>query len=157
VALMNPTRQEEDDGWFGDGSAFDSGEELAAALLELAGTPTEARALVAEQPASLFEERMGGDLMFELLRPETGRRGGSVETTARARSWGAVNTPLTWTVRKPGSIELPQRKPGKTGWSIRSSVAMLQRTEEVLLSLREEAVGATLVAASRAVRTGKRK
>jgi hypothetical protein len=34
---------------------------------------------------------------------------------------------------------------------------MLQRTEEVLLSLREEAVGATLVAASRAVRTGKRK
>lgn len=156
---MNPAIDVAEDGWFGDGSAFDSGEDLAAALLELAGKPVEARAALAEEPASsVFEERMGSDLMFEMLRPEHDERGRSIETTARARSWGSVsNTPLTWTVRTPGSAEVPQRTPGKTGWSIRSSVAMLQRTEEVLLSLREEAVSQTLAAASRAVRTGKRK
>ena len=31
----------QDDEWFGEGSAFDSGEDLAAALFALAGTPRE--------------------------------------------------------------------------------------------------------------------
>ena len=158
MALMSPAIDEEEDGWFGEGSAFDSGEDLAAALLELAGTPVQAVAAEAEERSG-FEERAGSDLMFELLRPQKGGADETVEATAHASKWSSATQSQTqartWTVRSPGSLDLPARKPGKTGWSIRSSVQLLQRTEEVMLSLREEAVNATLVAAARAVRTAK--
>lgn len=158
MALMSPAIEEEEDGWFGEGSSFDSGEDLAAALMELAGTPVEALAetlATDSEERSSFEERAGSDLMFEMLRPQQGGADATVEGMAQPSRWASVNQPQTWSVRTPGSLDLPARKPGKTGWSIRSSVQLLQRTEEVMLSLREEAVSATLVAAARAVKTAR--
>lgn len=154
MALMSAAIDEEEDGWFGEGSAFDCGEDLAAALMDLAGTPVEALAADTEARSN-FEERAGSDLMFELLRPQQAGSDATIEGMAQPSRWASVNQPQTWSVRTPGSLELPARKPGKTGWSIRSSVQLLQRTEEVMLSLREEAVSATLVAASHAVKTAR--
>ena len=152
MALLNPVVEEEEDGWFGEGSAFDSGEDLAAALMNLAGVPV-SRATAVEEPAgSVFEQEMRSkDMIFELLTPAgSGAASASLEGTAPARKW-SDDQALTWTVREPGSMSLPARKPGKTGWSIRSSVLLLQRAEEVLITLREEAVDRSLVAASRAI------
>lgn len=152
VALLDPTTvEEEEDGWFGDGSAFDSGEDLAAALMNLAGRPV-GRAAVDEEPGtSVFEEHQrSNDMIFELLTPATGEVR-SLEATAPPRKWSTDGEAHTWTVREPGSMTLPSRKPGKTGWSIRSSVLLLQRAEEVLISLREEAVDRSLLHASRAI------
>lgn len=152
VALLDPTTvEEEEDGWFGDGSAFDSGEDLAAALMNLAGTPV-GRAAAVEAPAgSVFEEQMrSNDMIFELLTPATGEVR-SLEASAPPRKWSSDGEAHTWTVREPGSMTLPSRKPGKTGWSIRSSVLLLQRAEEVLVSLREEAVDRSLLHAARAI------
>ena len=149
---MDPTIDEEEDGWFGEGSAFDSGEDLAAALMNLAGVPV-GRAAQEEEPAgSVFEEQMrSNDMIFELLSPaSSGTEARSIEGTPPARKWSDGQA-LTWTVREPGSVELPARKPGKTGWSIRSSVLLLQRAEQVLISLREEAVDRSLIAASHAI------
>jgi hypothetical protein len=152
VALLDPTTvEEEEDGWFGDGSAFDSGEDLAAALMNLAGTPV-GRAAVAEEPvASVFEEHQrSNDMIFELLTPATGEVR-TLEATAPPRKWSSDGQAHTWTERQPGSMTLPSRKPGKTGWSIRSSVLLLQRAEEVLIILREEAVDRSLLHAARAI------
>ena len=151
MALLNPVIEEEEDGWFGEGSAVDSGEDLAAALMNLAGVPV-GRVAVAEEPAvSVFEEQMrSNDMIFELLTP-AGGESRSLEATAPPRKWSSDGEAHTWTERKPGSMSLPARKPGKTGWSIRSSVLLLQRAEEVLISLREEAVDRSLTHASRAI------
>ena len=121
MALHDAAPDEEED-WFGEGSAFDSGEELAAALLAIAGT-TRARVPVAAAAA--------------------------VAAVAVAEP---PRVPLTWTVRSPGSVPLPPRQPGRSGWSIRSSVQMLRRTEEVIQNLREDAVAASFDAAARAIR-----
>lgn len=147
---MNPnsTIAEEEDGWFGDGSAFDSGEDLAAALMELAGVATQK--LVTHARVVEVEDRGPRDMTFELLRPHQPEPERHVIATVRSRSWSPADQPLTWSVRSPGAEEVPSRQPGKTGWSIRSSVQMLQRTEEVMLKVREEAVSAALVAAARA-------
>ena len=151
---MNPAVEDEEDGWFGEGSAFDSGEDLAAALMELAGVPTGITFVEQESPATQLEEAgRPRDLTFEMLRPSH-HTADTVAASSVGR-WSSVNKPLTWTVRTPGSADVPARSPGKSGWSIRSSVAMLQRTEEMLLTLREEAVAATLIAASQAIRTSK--
>jgi len=123
VALHDAAPDEEED-WFGEGSAFDSGEELAAALLAIAGT-TRARVPVAAAAAV------------------------AVAAVAVAEP---PRVPLTWTVRSPGSVPLPPRQPGRSGWSIRSSVQMLRRTEEVIQNLREDAVAASFDAAARAIR-----
>ena len=156
---MHPTTsEEEEDGWFGDGSAFDSGEDLAAALLELAGVPADAAVAlpavrhVAVRRAAKPEliQRGRRDLIFEMLRPSGSEPEQDIMATARAHTWSSVNQPLTWTVRSPGSVSVPPRQPGKTGWSIRSSVQLLQRTEEVMQRVREEAVSNALVAAARA-------
>lgn len=151
MVLLDPTTvEEEEDGWFGDGSAFDSGEDLAAALMNLAGTPVGRAAIVEEPAGSVFEEQMrSNDMIFELLAPATGEVR-SLEASAPPRKWSDGEA-QTWTVREPGSMTLPSRKPGKTGWSIRSSVLLLQRAEEVLISLREEAVDRSLLHASRAI------
>ncbi|MBV8527615.1 MAG: hypothetical protein JOZ75_04820 [Candidatus Dormibacteraeota bacterium] len=153
MALLDPTTvEEEEDGWFGDGSAFDSGEDLAAALMNLAGRPV-ARTAVADEEAgsSVFEEHQrSNDMIFELLTRATGEIR-SLEVTAPPRKWSSDGQAHTWTERKPGSMSLPARKPGKTGWSIRSSVLLLQRAEEVLITLREEAVDSSLTHAARAI------
>ena len=117
AVALNDLAPEDDDDWFGEGSVFDSGEELAEALLTLAGSAAPVVAPAA--PVAVAEP---------------------------------PRVPLTWTVRSPGSVPLPPRQPGRGGWSIRSSVQVLRRTEEVLQNLREEAVAASLDAAARAIR-----
>ena len=124
VAVSDPLPADDEDDWFGEGSAFDSGEDLAAALLAIAAT--------ARAPVMVAEPAPAG-------------------RAAAARPAPVAQT-LTWTVRRPGSVSIPMRQPGRTGWSIRSSVQVLHRTEEVMRHLREEAVVATFHHAARAVR-----
>lgn len=148
---MNPMTEEEEDGWFGEGTAFDSGEDLAAALMELAGVATQK--LVTHDRVAEVQERGPRDMTFELLRPHQPEPERHVTASARTNSWSPTDQPLTWSVRSAGTVPVPARQPGKTGWSIRSSVQLLQRTEEVLQHVREEAVSVALVAAARAFTT----
>ncbi|MBV8445427.1 MAG: hypothetical protein JOZ92_05870 [Candidatus Dormibacteraeota bacterium] len=54
-------------------------------------------------------------------------------------------------MRQPGIELLPPRQPGRTGWSIRNSVRMLEQLEDIMRRLREEAVTAAFIAAARAM------
>jgi len=140
-----PAETPEEDDWFGEGNAFESGEELAAALLALATQPdVDEPAAVAAEPAMLtapdsgdsFVLVDGRDLAPVIPRPQT-----AAPAPAPKR---------TWSVRSPGAVALPPRAPGKSGWSIRNSVMVLQHTEEILNKLRQEAVAVSLLAAARA-------
>ena len=131
MALNDPAPDEEED-WFGEGSAFDSGEELAAALLAIAVSTRAPAAAPAPLPVPVAAAAASVAAAVAVAEPP--------------------RVPLTWTVRSPGSVPLPPRQPGRSGWSIRSSVQMLRRTEEVMQNLREDAVAASFDAAARAIR-----
>jgi len=136
----------EEEDWFGEGNAFESGEELASALLAMAEHPAmEAAAASVPEPAVLTAP--GTADSFHLvdgrnLAPVAARAPLVIE---------AVKPQRAWAVRSPGAVALPPRAPGRSGWTIRNSVKVLQHTEEILDALREEAVVATLRAASRAL------
>ena len=92
----------QDDEWFGEGSAFDSGEDLAAALFALAGTTRGATTAV-PQPEIIWPEPVpAADPVFEeVQRPaglEGARRPGS-QYGSRATS----ASPGSWSVRSPAS------------------------------------------------------
>ena len=143
----------QDDEWFGEGSAFDSGEDLAAALFALAGTSTDAvrpaeviwPAPVAPPSDSMFEEVARPDALAGARRP------GSLYGDAKA----ATATPSNWSVRSPGAQLLPPKVSGKTGWTIRNSVTVLHRTEDAIAQLREEAVAMAFLAAAEACGRGR--
>ncbi|MBV8193960.1 MAG: hypothetical protein JOY80_00380 [Candidatus Dormibacteraeota bacterium] len=144
MAIYDPTRaDDEEDDWFGEGSVFDSGEELAAALLAMSnGEPGPPPVAIAEEPP-LERPRQS---IFEIIRPYTPER------DTRQRTEAEPAQPLTWSVRAPGVVVMPPRQPGRTGWSIRSSVQVLRQTEEVMDRLREDAVASAFSAAARALR-----
>jgi hypothetical protein len=58
-------------------------------------------------------------------------------------------------VRKPGEQLLPPTVSGRSGWTIRNSVAVLHRTEEAIAHLREEAVAMAFLAAAEACGRGR--
>ena len=149
----------QDDEWFGEGSAFDSGEDLAAALFALAGTTRIDSIPKAESvwPAAIEDLRVPqGDSDFvEVARTgslDGARRPGSPPSAARTVTTTAS---ASWSVRKPGEQLLPPTVSGRSGWTIRNSVAVLHRTEEAIAHLREEAVAMAFLAAAEACGRGR--
>jgi hypothetical protein len=147
----------QDDEWFGEGSAFDSGEDLAAALFALAGTTRIDSIPKAESvwPAAIEDLRVPkGDSDFvEVARTgslDGARRPDSTPTGTRP----ATTASTTWSVRQPGEQLLPPTVSGRSGWTIRNSVAVLHRTEEAIAHLREEAVAMAFLAAAEACGRG---
>jgi len=150
---IEPTRSysrdtDDDDDWFGEGSVFESGEQLASALLALAGAdePAEAElpgigAVEHPEPAYVQPDR------FVVAQSH----GGVATLPARTVPQVGTAPAHTWSVRVPGTVPIPPRIPGKSGWSIRNSVKMLHRAEQVLVLLREDALEVTLIAAARAL------
>jgi hypothetical protein len=144
----------QDDEWFGEGSAFDSGEDLAAALFALAGT-ARGMTTAAPQPETIWSPPLpaADDVFVEVQRPaalEGARRPGSqYGTRSTSTSSGS------WSVRSPGEQLLPPTVSGRSGWTIRNSVAVLHRTEDAIARLREEAVAMAFLAAAEACGRGR--
>jgi hypothetical protein len=147
--------QAPDEEWFGEGSAFDSGEDLAAALFAMAGVaPVEMAPAVAEviwpvvavsDTETVFEEVQRPGAVAEAARPYASR-GPSMSSSASPRSWS---------VRTPGDALLPPTVSGRSGWTIRNSVAVLHRTEDAIARLREDAVAMAFLAAAEACGRGR--
>jgi hypothetical protein len=144
----------QDDEWFGEGSAFDSGEDLAAALFALAG----ATRITESPPAEIIPTApvpAPNPVFLEVQRPadfEGARRPGSSNGPAARSTSGAATS---WSVRSPGEHLLPPKVAGRTGWTIRNSVAVLHRTEDAIARLREEAVAMAFLAAAEACGRGR--
>jgi hypothetical protein len=143
-----------DDEWFGEGSAFDSGEDLAAALFALAGVthsddPPEAEVTPPPLPVPQVESAF-----FEVERPaavDSARR----PYSSRGRTTAPSAPPRSWSVRAPGDALLPPTVSGRSGWTIRNSVAVLHRTEDAIAHLREDAVAMAFLAAAEACGRGR--
>src|SRR4051794_18380510 len=99
--------------WFGDGTSFDSGEDLAAALFAMAGAPVPDL----EEPPQI--EEVGRPFAPAIL---------SVNTS----SFKVVepgSRPAAWSVRGPG---VPMPREGTDRWGIRHGVQILKRTEQMM-------------------------
>ena len=143
ISSETPTQSDpnvslDDEDWFGDGSAFDSGEELAAALMSMSGSISPAATQIA---ASRANDAQAGELpAFEAAEfpPLAGSvpefQIGSSTSPTGAGSWNRRVTS------------------GDTRWSIRNSVKTLKMTEDVVRRLREEAVEVAWRAASISIR-----
>jgi len=140
--------------WFGDGSVFDSGEDLASALAGLASGelvwPVDALNLpgisvpaagpsghAAPSPAVPWPP--GGPAFLPQPADEF-----QVATLPSARG----GPPPGWSLRSAPPVSRPRRLAGaaaseRSGWSIRQSVQMLRMTEDTLYRLREEAAQLT--------------
>jgi hypothetical protein len=145
-----------DDEWFGEGSAFDSGEDLAAALFALAGATN--RGLAPEEaevsPPVAAPVPPVESAFFEVDRPtalESARR----PYSSRGHTTTSSAPPRSWSVRPPGDALLPPTVSGRSGWTIRNSVAVLHRTEDALARLREDAVAMAFLAAAEACGRGR--
>ena len=129
------------DDWFGEGSVFDTGEELAAALMSLSGAAASWRlALPVSDP-----EPAKSRVAREAPKPA----GLSPASTAPPADEFLIATmpssrgrePSGWSARLaalPASVR-PAAGGARAGWSIRQSVQILRVTEEILGRLREEA------------------
>jgi hypothetical protein len=146
AAAAPAVEEEEEEDWFGEGNAFESGEELASALMALAAHPQPEASAAIEAAQPLVFTAPGVEGSFVLAEPA------GVVTARRPQAARAEPPPRRWSVRASGTMALPPRAAGRSGWSIRNSVKVLQETEKVLTSLRQEAVAAALLAASRALR-----
>ena len=147
-----------DDEWFGEGSAFDSGEDLAAALFALAGATRIDSIPNAESvwPGALEDLRVpeGDSDFIEVARTgslDGARRPNSTPSGTRT----ATTASASWSVRQPGEQLLPPTVSGRSGWTIRNSVAVLHRTEQAIAQLREEAVAMAFLAAAEACGRGR--
>ena len=139
-----------DDEWFGEGSAFDSGDDLAAALFALAGVESP-EAEIAPPPAPVPQVESA---FFEVDRPaalDSARR----PYASRGRITAPSTPPRSWSVRAPGDALLPPTVSGRSGWTIRNSVTVLHRTEDAIAHLREDAVAMTFLAAAEACERGR--
>jgi hypothetical protein len=149
----------QDDEWFGEGSAFDSGEDLAAALFALAGTSVKASTTATAIPTPeinwpSFVAPDSDPVFVEVERP-TGLDGAGRPGSQYGGARGAASNPNTWSVRSPGEQLLPPTMSGRKGWTIRNSVAVLHRTEDAIAKLREEAVAMAFLAAAEACGRGR--
>jgi hypothetical protein len=150
----------DDDDWFGEGSAFDSGEELANALMALAGGGTAPTAAAVRARTDWNEDDAGGGEAFEpLIRS---RAGDSTTGGHAAAEFQVASMPS----RRGSSLRDPQTAPGRwsapgtndraqrTGWAIRQSVQILKTTEDIIRRIREEAVDVSWRAAFTAMSEG---
>jgi hypothetical protein len=146
----------QDDEWFGEGSAFDSGEDLAAALFALAGTSVKASATATPAPEITWPSFVAPDadpVFVEVERP-AGLDGANRPGSQYGGAKGSASS-STWSVRSPGEQLLPPTMSGRKGWTIRNSVAVLHRTEDAIAKLREEAVAMAFLAAAEACGRGR--
>jgi hypothetical protein len=142
VATAAPPAEDED--WFGEGSMFESSEDLAAALFALAETADPAaggQVAPAPRPEPVAETI---DNTFEVFEPLGAGRAPEKAPAPRA--------PNSWGLRKAGTVLLPAKRPGHTGWTIRNSVQVLHQTEEAMAKLREQAVTTAFMSAAEAFR-----
>ncbi len=143
-----------DDEWFGEGSAFDSGEDLAAALFALAGASPASRPQVAEVIWPTRPAVETGPVFVEVQR-HGAAEDGSRPAPSPAASSSTASSSRSWSVRPPGDPLLPRTMSGRSGWTIRNSVAVLHRTEDAIARLREEAVEMAFLAAAEACGRGR--
>jgi hypothetical protein len=144
-----------DDEWFGEGSAFDSGEDLAAALFALAGIDSRDEPPVAEVTVPLAPVAEPDSMFIEVQRPNASDAARRRPSSAPARPPASSAAPRSWSVRTPGAALLPPTVSGRSGWTIRNSVAVLHRTEDAIAHLREEAVAMAFLAAAEACGRGR--
>jgi len=140
-----------DEEWFGEGSAFDSGEDLAAALFALAGASPDTR------PQVVRPSRPGteADPVFVEVQRHGANEDGTRSASYAAGGSNGGSSSRTWSVRPPGESLLPRTVSGRSGWTIRNSVAVLHRTEAAIARLREEAVEMSFLAAAEACGRGR--
>jgi hypothetical protein len=128
----SPVDEEED--WFGEGSSFDSGEDLAAALFAMAGDAPAVQEPVesAKGPAILTIDTSG----FRV-----------VESIGNRNAAAGKADKTDWSVRETSARE----QSVEPRWGLRHSVQILKRTEQVMARLQRDAVEVTFSAASLAV------
>ena len=143
-----------DDEWFGEGSAFDSGEDLAAALFALAGA-TRGAVVTPVEIAEPIPSAPDAESDFVEVRRSAAVGDARRANPERAAARAPGRSPKSWSIRAPGDQLLPPTVSGRSGWTIRNSVAVLHRTEEALARLREEAVSMAFLAAAEAVGRGR--
>jgi hypothetical protein len=139
--------------WFGEGSVFDTGEELATALAALGSGqmvwPVDALELSGVSVPSPGPAGGPGEGTAEWppARPTTPPQPPDEFQVATMPS-SRGGPPTGWGRRAAVSISRPRRlgggaTPERSGWSIRQSVQMLRMTEDTLYRLREEAAQLT--------------
>jgi hypothetical protein len=137
------------DEWFGEDTAFDSGEDLAAALLAMAGIgpagpsrSPDAAALdampVVAAPAPTTIAAAAPVAEFQVAEMPSFGIEAAHTTLPGVSAWRGVRPMETGTQR--------------SGWSIRQSVQTLRLTEDILQRLREEAAELAWVLAAAARR-----
>jgi hypothetical protein len=150
---------------FGETAPFTTIADLAAALPDrppaavmLLPIPTTTEEAADNEEAEPQDGDEALRALFEIIQhersePETPRaqREASWRPSAQPREAGVMHAGK-WSVRIPGVEPLPQRQPGRTGWSIRNSIRILRRAEDLTLRLRQEAVIVAFDGASRALR-----
>ncbi|GAC1339698.1 MAG: hypothetical protein NVSMB29_07450 [Candidatus Dormibacteria bacterium] len=172
----------DDDDWFGVGSSFDSGEELAAALVAFGTARPPARAAIEAGPEPPGDgSETGGDPARSALgqAPATGLGSapagarpagsppGSPRTEGRPRrpvpggrpagqGIDASSWPTISARAAPAPAGVPAGQASGPGWQIRQGVRSLRRAEEALERLREEAILVAWAAASAALRRARR-
>ena len=160
-----PALGEAGDDWFGDGTAFNSQAELAAALHAMSEAPlapvqrqSHVPAADTDRAGDVGDDAADGvvsdaDVTFELVEH---RSPAAPVPRPKAAKPHAESEPsvATWSVRVPGVQLLPQRQPGRTGWSLQNSVRILRQADELVLRLREEAIVTAFSATARALRGG---
>lgn len=120
---------EEAEDWFGEGTSFDSGEDLAAALFAMAGAPPPE---VDEVPPL---EEVGRSFTPAILSVDQSSFK-VVEPGTRTPNWAVRDTPAPSPPRDPNNP-----------WSIRHGVQILKRTEQMMARLQRDAVEVTFAAA----------
>jgi hypothetical protein len=155
----------DDDDWFGDGSAFDSGEDLAAALFAMAGAdaPSEmadtsplAAAVAAVAPPRAAPQPPAppraapavpdGPAVFEKFHVAA-----APSTPVIDEQWVPIARPGFPAAEEPGPWKERPVRGDRKGWSIRQGVTMLKMTEEVITRLRVDAIEVAWAAAGVAV------
>jgi hypothetical protein len=120
----------DEDDWFGDGSAFDSGEDLAAALMAFAGVTDPGMDPGGAANPSFEVAEYNPAQVAQVPRPQAPTEFQLAELPATARP-EAASVRSGWGQRTGAQ---------RGGWAIRNSVKMLKTTEDVMRRLREDAV-----------------
>ena len=121
---------EDAEDWFGEGSSFDTGEDLAAALFAMAGAP---ESDVAEVPPV---EEVGRHFVPAIL---------SVDHSSFKVVEPGTRSSNKWKVREAEAAGAPVDP--NNPWSIRHGVQILKRTEQMMARLQRDAVEVTFAAA----------
>ena len=143
----------DDEDWFGEGSAFDSGEDLAAALMAMAGGGASPEAAGGLQFAPLspddaisrgagVQEASHG-FAFEPTRDEE-----VVVAPSHGEEVGSQTAP-TEEAPQPGwhPQTLKARRSGQRDWTFRNGILAMRKAEDSIARMRKSAIEVSWVAA----------